>query len=98
MTEHTRGPWRIGNARHMVFGPKREDGGLAVTIATVGRAEGAARANARLIAAAPELLEALEACDDLFTRYLMIGKGQPEANKVTELVREAIAKAKGGRG
>ena len=53
MSEHTPGPWRIGDAGHTVFGPPQ---GLPPKIV----ATKASRADARLIAAAPELLDALE--------------------------------------
>jgi hypothetical protein len=53
-TQHTPGPWRIGDAGFTVFGPPKP-GALPETIAPVKN-----RANARLIAAAPELLEVLE--------------------------------------
>ena len=54
MSKHTKG-WRVGDAGHTVFGPKMPDGSLAKTIATVKCPE-----FARLIAAAPEMLEALK--------------------------------------
>ena len=49
--QHTPGPWAI--AGHYI-------GTLGVNVATVGYASGAEHANARLIAAAPDLLAALE--------------------------------------
>lgn len=54
--------------------------------------------NARLIAAAPELLEALQACATILPRYHMSGKttGEDEEHSaVLERVLEAIAKAGG---
>jgi hypothetical protein len=56
-TTHTPGPWRIGDAGNTIFGPKQEDCS-AVMIASVLNARGAKKTNARLIASAPELLEA----------------------------------------
>ncbi len=54
--EHTKGPWRVtGTAQDFVV---RNKG--AIYVAGIGRAQGDGQpeANARLIAAAPELLEA----------------------------------------
>ena len=51
-TKHTPGPWRVGDAGASVFGPKD----LPVTVAKLVHPNSA---NARLIAAAPELLDAL---------------------------------------
>jgi len=83
-TQHTPGPWRIGDAGFTVFGPPKS-GALPETIAPVKN-----RANARLIAAAPELLEALEA---LLNRDLA-----PPLEKIGAVyvnARAAIAKARG---
>ena len=53
-----------------------------------------ALANARLIAAAPDLLAALKAFDDAFSHYC---EGDPDSDEVSALyqAREAIAKATG---
>ena len=54
--KHTPGPWRVGDAANTIFGPPTQ-GELPERIA--GLAQGESRkANARLIAAAPDLLEA----------------------------------------
>lgn len=50
-TQHTKGPWRIGDAGHTVFGPPQ---GLPPKII----ASGLSKVDARLIKVAPELLEA----------------------------------------
>lgn len=63
MNKHTPGPWRVGDAGAAVFGPKRSDNVLE-TIATLSKRPlilNETKANARLIACAPEMLEALEA-------------------------------------
>lgn len=62
---HTKGPWRIGDAGQTIFGPKT-DQPAPVTIANLPppspRVSASQRAaNAALIAAAPDMLEALEA-------------------------------------
>ena len=61
-TRHTPGPWRIGDGGATVFGP-RTNAPSPRTIANVGRGPlctNETKANARLIAAAPELLAALD--------------------------------------
>ena len=59
MSKYTKGPWRVGDAGFAVFGPK----GNPKTIARIVHcgeeiASEENLANARLIAAVPELLEA----------------------------------------
>ena len=64
-TKHTPGPWHIGvrtyHAGRDVYGPKGEPVAVADDAIT---ATPEAEANARLIAAAPELLAALQAIMD----------------------------------
>lgn len=84
---YTPGPWRIGDARHTVFGPP--NAGHAPEIIVTGRRPG----NVRLCAAAPELLAALES-----VVLRMDAKGGPtaeERNYAVIMARAAIAKAKG---
>lgn len=101
--QHTKGPWLTTNSNAVVSTSNNtiaipcNRNGEQVAIAgvlssSVSRSE--ARANARLIAAAPELLAALEALrqvavwdDDYTTRE--------EMEKVFALADAAIAKAKG---
>lgn len=80
-SQHTPGPWRIGDAGFTVFGPPKPSA-LPETIAPVKN-----RANARLIAAAPDLLAALEALAALPNKH------RPE--EMWEAARAAIAKARG---
>lgn len=85
---HTPGPWQaigtcVGNAkgeRRFVVGITR----------TAYASQDEMRANARLIAAAPELLEALEAVDRMFSE-----PGKWNKISVRDCVRAAIAKATG---
>lgn len=67
-SKHTPGPWRVGDAGHAVFGPP--DSGMYpnTPITIVQRVVNPA--NARLIAAAPELLEALQ---DLVSQVQSLG-------------------------
>lgn len=65
---NTPGPWRVGDAGHTVFGPKT-DAISPETIATMGKNN--FRENARLIAACPDMLEALKDAE-----YLLRKAGQ----------------------
>jgi hypothetical protein len=85
---HTPGPWVAGDWNaHTLQIPIDDAYGIAIARAWGGNDE--ATANARLISAAPDLLEALELCiervevDDPFAKEL-VAKG-----------RAAIAKARG---
>ena len=100
---HTPGPWDVEpkGSRNFV------DGAAGLAVAYLGwagvRERSEIEANARLIAAAPELLEALAGCADALREA---GKDFARANKLAarpnlyELhernARAAIAKAKGG--
>ena len=64
---HTKGPWRIGDAGNTVFGPPC--GLPPQRIADLSNTKDH-HANARLIAAAPELLDALES----LTKEINLGK------------------------
>mgnify|MGYP007112880801 CR=1 FL=1 len=99
---HTPGPWTIlPNTPHFVRAMHPAEG--MQPVATVYHFDGELAANARLIAAAPELLAALAGCADALREA---GKDFAQANKLAarpnlyELhersARAAIAKAKGG--
>jgi len=100
MNKHTPGPWRVNHAdndprtRLRVY-----TNGTESLVADCDGATPDSKANARLIAAAPELLARLE----LAQRYLT----HPEVLKITrqmalsgeavnERIAEAIARARGG--
>lgn len=82
MSQHTSGPWRVG-------APQSVDPEWLLVMtsggAIVANVNGADEANARLIAAAPELLEALECIRD----------GMADDQAYRECARKAIAKAEG---
>ena len=100
--QHTPGPWDVEpkGSRHFV------DGADGLTVAYLDRAGVRERAeieaNARLIAAAPELLEALEGAEELaegaikLLRQLDMETGRIAAECVLRDARAAIAKATGG--
>lgn len=89
MSAHTPGPWRANSS--WIEGPQ-----MALRVAAVDwpvrgsapKSKDEAKANARLIAAAPEMLEALKACAD---KLASLGWSQEEI-----AARAAIAKATGG--
>lgn len=103
MSGHTPGPWRFGNAsedQRLVLG---EDGGYVCNVQIyqtpryMGQLDEPEReANALLIAAAPDLLEALQklvdCCDDSDgAQYGTLG-----TSFVRSIATAAIAKATGG--
>lgn len=113
-TKHTAGNWRIGDAGKTIFGPKTHLSFL-VTIASIapstltGREE--KKANAHLIAAAPEMLAALLEAELVILKVrqdsIANAKNYADADRenarvvnLTEpaltAIRTAIAKAKGG--
>lgn len=87
MSKFTPGPWKIGapppNGEQTIGAQQ----GLMVAVATTGSGV-PTEANARLIAAAPDLLEALI---DAVCALECCGKDYPAAEKA----RAAIAKARG---
>lgn len=90
MTNHTPGPWRVGDAGHTVFGPKT-NAISPETIATMGKNN--FRENARLIAAAPELLDILKAA---VARVKIANyEGDPILSAWLPDAESAIAKAEG---
>lgn len=90
MSKHTPGPWRIGAQPpngELTIGTEQ---GLMVAVATTGL-DMPTEANARLIAAAPDLLEALERIANMDS----MSYHSLESAKIT--ARAAIAKATGGQ-
>ena len=91
--EHTPGPWTVDN--QYIHGP---DGIRFIAVA----GDGAGQANARLISAAPELIDALAGCADALREA---GKDFAQANRLAarpnlyelheQAARAAIAKARG---
>jgi len=60
MTKHTPGPWESGlDFENAVTAPSLDDSPIATTHNFTGYDDGQQEANARLIAAAPQLLEEL---------------------------------------
>jgi hypothetical protein len=107
MRKHSRGPWGIAepvkiDGKHYAAGAtydierpgKRQDWSVARIAAQSPNAE----ANARLIAAAPDLLHALKLAESVWSGTLARaygGKPQDQREPVINCIREAIAKAEG---
>ena len=91
MGKHTPGPWKLNGgiwagADHICGWPLRSDVGHE-----------AAEANGRLIAAAPDLLEAAKAFDEAVDLASEAGHyiNDPRLRAAVRLAREAIEKAEG---
>ena len=95
MSDFTQGPFSVAETRHkydiVIRGPKNEPIAL-VLIAGFSKKEGAA--NATLLAAAPDLLAALQDVDALWMHH-SIAHGDGKISPLHEKVIAAIAKATG---
>ena len=91
-TQHTPGPWITGDAAIWALNDCEFHAIVDCPLNQTCRDTDTAWANARLIAAAPDLLAALKAFDDAFSHYC---EGDPDSDEVSALyqAREAIAKA-----
>ncbi len=90
--KHTAGPWKIEvelGSRHGEFLIAKDAGdrGRGIAVAETRTGSGSERANARLIAAAPELLAALQDALQLIELVVLFD------GDVTRNIRRAIAKA-----
>ena len=89
---HTPGPWRVGKKYVTDIYPN--DGGMLVArVMTGGISNNKSHANARLIAAAPELLAALQSIAETVV-YAPEG-GHEEVSDCVRIAKQAIAKATG---
>ena len=96
MSDFTQGPFSVSETRHkydiVIRGPKNEPIAL-VLIAGFSKKEGAA--NARLIAAAPELLEALQRIEEYWNQDQNETAMADACWHAINTARAAIAKATG---
>jgi hypothetical protein len=96
--KHTPGPWELkseGWKGQFIYGTDEHAKGVRF-IAKVSLDFDGAEANARLIAAAPELLEALKGLDEAYCRAGTLSKSERlEDRKRLMAARAAIAKATG---
>lgn len=88
MNKHTKGPWRLSEEKFSTLY-------VEPFICAIFGTDKTAEANARLIAAAPELLEALENLHANIAEYARINNLGGFDNQDMQQARAAIAKAKG---
>lgn len=105
VTPHTPGPWRVhedipSDSYCPLIEAEDSEGLGSVDIANVSRPTTGGpdntEANAKLIAAAPELLEALKLCAILINKRVTAGNVSIDFLKIQDLAFSAIAKATGG--
>jgi len=89
MTKHTQGPWKL--AGPTTVSNSDQSVGIA-NVCTYSIEEGEAAANGRLIAASPDLLEALQMVDRIWSHDQTVNL-DPESPVAQ--IRAAIAKATG---
>ena len=91
-TAHTPGPWRVfdvfTNIEIVADRPTAHETESLVQF----KGQRNAKANARLMAAAPEMLEALELCEDVLSELSRLDDGTPSVSALN-LARAAITKA-----
>ena len=108
MSKHTPGPWEFGRCKQITgirtiagwfigrTGGRKPLLDIGEVYLFASQNEGEQEANARLIAAAPELLEACQSMDaDLNDPGCWIGALMSPNPKTVDLIRAAIAKATG---
>ena len=113
MSKYTPGPWRVGEQTEKQHTrieqcSARGDGQWSITVGWVnddantvpdadGRLGETWKANARLIAAAPDLLEALDHCEKILNAWFADPGDDPgrRAMAAVNKARAAIAKAEG---
>jgi hypothetical protein len=98
-TKHTPGPWNVYLAQpydeHCFEVSYDTKDGLTYPIADIHEVEdGDPEANAQLIAAAPELLEALS-CAEKVLWYVVEEMGEEQFKVELDLAQQAIVKAEG---
>lgn len=93
--KHTEGPWEVGDLVENDYTPRYVEvlaGGVKIIAkATYGKTDEEAATNAHLIAAAPDLLEALKAAELLLG--LQNQEGTRFAEETINKISEAINKA-----
>lgn len=103
MSGHTPGPWvlRVQGQDAYIDAANGSHYELAVVVwqmdddRDLGISSPTAEANARLITAAPDLLEALQEADRLYSTYALTATGGLEVGRWINAARDAIAKATG---
>ena len=96
MSKHTQGPWAVRDipTGQRYIGPSQDGGApsVALVLSRVNVPDERLAADARLIAAAPELMEALQRLSAQCERMRMLGQSQSDAERNAAAV---LAKATG---
>jgi hypothetical protein len=92
MSNHTPGPWRVIGLGYAIYQVEKH-----TETASFSSFSEQSEANARLIAAAPDLLEALQGLLTDIVEYQTINNLGGENNHWQVIARAAIAKATGGQ-
>jgi hypothetical protein len=87
-TNHTPGPWQATAWGHVTAQEEEEDG-FTVRVAHVQYLNGEEDANARLIAAAPDLLAELERLADWVVNNVAYGGGEGTLDSAYAAIRRA---------
>ena len=94
---HTPGPWTVDPKTLAVYAPDRHGHAAAVRVAECGRTllpAAEIRGNAALVAAAPDLLAALQALLPIAARSI---QGTTDGQPLLDAARAAITRATGGQ-
>ena len=95
-TKHSPGPWTFQERGCLILDARTGSSQCAVAHVQVNTYKDEGMHNARLIAAAPELLTALESAREFIVDGLAMGfVGMPEDEDVLEVIEKANSKAKG---
>jgi hypothetical protein len=96
---HTPGPWELMHAEHGQHVEVVVNGGhIAVVFSGSFRDGSTGEANANLIAAAPDLIEACEKALNLIDGAgVLLASMSAERSRAVEALRAAVAKAEGGQ-
>jgi hypothetical protein len=99
MSKHTPGPWKVKAGTNAVLAGRKQicshvNAASALPVNMLEDQE-IAQANARLIAAAPDLLEAMQALFGADMVYCMMGDGKDDQIEAIAKARAAIFKATG---
>ena len=93
-TLHTKAPWRVERSGYTQIGCLVYAGDTpVVTTSVVGKSIEEWEANARLIASAPELLEALKECYFIAQGYMVTYGHSPSMDKKMAAIKAVIQKA-----
>lgn len=95
MTQHTAGPWTIRNGNPTIIDGPHETAPHTYTLAETFGYKAQREANARLIAAAPDLLAALKAILDSEDGSTLLDGGSLLGAGLRDLAQDAIAQAEG---